>query len=244
MPWQFNALYSKSKHFSNLENTTLNLKHFQEYIKSFLKKKHLDHRHYVMFKWLDFLFVTWSLRYRCPPLGVAAPLRSAGAAARSSSQPGQRELLQLRSVYFHWPSVLRIHSSQTVRAAAARSVRTGSVHPPPPPPPLCVCPSIQRCGSASGKVTHHFGSDNFELFLHHREVLSAFSGHWWVSGVFMWGRFYWQNESFQEGHVHTVGVSHDRKYDFYCISARHVLVFCALSCFIFKCVTLVSQYFF
>ncbi len=119
------------------------------------------------------------------------------AAAARSEAAECRELQQLRSVYFHWPSVLAIHSSQS-ELLLGLSGRDLSIRPAAcPSSSLYISPSIQRCAAsaaASGKVRHIiFDQRSWQLFFFFLNssdpdnrfitggVIAAFSGRWWVS---------------------------------------------------------------
>lgn len=76
------------------------------------------------------------------------------AAAARSEAAECRALQQLRSVYFHWPSVLGLHSSQS-ELQFGLSRQDQSIHPSSVRPAVHISPSIQRCAaSASAKVRH------------------------------------------------------------------------------------------
>lgn len=104
-----------------------------------------------------------------------------------------------------FPLTLRFGDSFiSVRAAAARSVRAGSVHPSTRlsirlRTALSLRPPGGASASASGKVRHIIlDRRTWQLSpwsaSHHREIITAFSRRWWVSlpvficlFVFMWG---------------------------------------------------------
>lgn len=82
--------------------------------------------------WVRYRFC--AARCRPPTLGVAMRRH---AAARSEAAEC-RELQQLRSVYFHWPSAAQ--DSLISVSAAARSVRPSVIHPRTSVPPAACSP--------------------------------------------------------------------------------------------------------